>query len=478
MPQQETDYIRVAIEGELHTRSPLHIGSGEEEVQTIVRSDGEAPESTRFNALLKDGDGQPYIPGSTLRGLLRARCGDHAHLAEILFGEARQKVDENRQINWPGHAGQLRVFDATPIGATIEPERITRTSIDPVTGAARQHHLATHEVVPAGASFKLRLELDHVGDWEVQAVLGMLSGLGEDPDGQLGKSKSTGQGWIEWKLGDIHAIHRNDFLDFLRKEPAHPVQRRRRGRAPSAAPTAGKMNALWKPLTLEPGSMSRQRWRGVEFTLVPEGPVLINDPHRVTAAKGDGEPKLVYHRRADGRAEIPGATLKGWARGWCRRILLTLQPKLDDAGVDELLAELFGSTDHGMGALRFESALAENNVTHEQTFNAVDRFSGGVKPSALYTVEACWPERFSGRVHLREDKLPDWGHMLLLYLLRDAEEGDLVVGWGKAKGYGRLKLVQQAIDWKSWAVEKPEKLKAWDRALQARLEPEEEEAQA
>ena len=477
MSQQQAEYIRVAIEGELRTRSPLHIGSGEEEIQTLDRADGEEPETTRFNALLKDGDGKPYIPGSTLRGLLRARSGDHPHLAEILFGEARKKVDENRQINWPGHAGQLRVFDARLAGAGVEVERITRTSIDPVTGAARQHHLATHEVVPPGACFRLRLELDHVGEWEVQFVLGLLSSLGDDPDGQLGKSKSTGQGWIEWMPEEVSAIRCDDFLAFLRKEPPRPEARRRHRQAPSSIPTAGKMNALWKPLLLKPGIPRRREWLTIEFSLTPEGPVLVNDPHRVTAVKGDGKPKLVYHRRANGQAEIPGSTLKGWARGWCRRILLTLQPELEDARVDELLAELFGSTDHGMGAVRFESALAENNATHEQTFNAVDRFTGGVKSSALFSVEACWPARFSGCVHLREAKLPDWGRLLLLYLLRDAEEGDLVVGWGKAKGYGRLKLAQQAIDWKSWAMEKPEKLEAWDRALRKQLEPQKEEAQ-
>ncbi len=477
MSRWQADYIRVVVQGRLIALAPLHVGSGDEEEYSLGQQPEGDLEPGLVNTLLRDATGRPYIPGSTLRGLLRgllrARC-DHPHLPEILFGEARQKVDEKRQVNWPGHAGQLRVYDATfDGGGPID--RVSRTGIDPLTGAARQHHLATHEVVPPGTGFHLRLELDHVGDRELQALLGCLELLGNDPDSQLGKGKSIGQGWVEWRQGKVSVLRRTRLQDFLRQAVPNPADRagspRNRG---AGLPQAGRLKRYWETITPVPEGGGQNRWRVFDFELLPKAPVLINDPHRVDKTGREDSPDMVYHRRPDGRAEIPGSTLKGWARGWCRRILLTLQTQPDEARVEALLAELFGSTGGGMGLLRFESALAETTVTHRQTFNAIDRFSGGVKAGALYSVEAAWPDRFAGRLHVRLDKTPDWARLLLLYLLRDAEEGDLVIGWGKARGYGKLKLKQNRIHWQRWA-RKGEPLKRWHRELQAALKPAVEE---
>lgn len=38
----------------------------------------------------------------------------------------------------------------------------------------------------------------------------------------------------------------------------------------------------------------------------------------------------------------------------------------------------------------------------------------------------------------------DWWRGLLLLVLRDAIEGDLAIGWGKARGYGAFKV---EVDW-------------------------------
>ncbi len=221
MSRWQADYIRVVVQGRLIALAPLHVGSGDEEEYSLGQQPEGDQEPGLVNTLLRDATGRPYLPGSTLRGLLRARC-DHPHLAEILFGEARQKVDEKRQVNWPGHAGQLRVYDATfDGGGPID--RVSRTGIDPLTGAARQHHLATHEVVPPGTGFHLRLELDHVGDWELQALLGWLELLGDDPDSQLGKGKSIGQGWVEWRQGEVSVLRRARLQNFLRQPLPNPA---------------------------------------------------------------------------------------------------------------------------------------------------------------------------------------------------------------------------------------------------------------
>lgn len=123
-----------------------------------------------------------------------------------------------------------------------------------------------------------------------------------------------------------------------------------------------------------------------------------------------------------------------------------------DKQADQLLDQLFGSKD-GAGQVRFYDALVPFTAddVHLQTFNAVDRFTGGVKDSALYKAKALWvQEAFTGRIAYRQDKLTGWMQLLLLFAWRDAEEGDLVLGWGKSKGYGRVKLVSDHGGWQAW----------------------------
>jgi hypothetical protein len=62
--------------------------------------------------------------------------------------------------------------------------------------------------------------------------------------------------------------------------------------------------------------------------------------------------------------------------------------------------------------------------------------------------------------------MEDWLKSLLLYLLRDAMEGDLVLGWGKSKGYGRLLLTQQQINIKNYDRQTFE---TWHRQLSEKL---------
>jgi CRISPR/Cas system CSM-associated protein Csm3 (group 7 of RAMP superfamily) len=63
-----------------------------------------------------------------------------------------------------------------------------------------------------------------------------------------------------------------------------------------------------------------------------------------------------------------------------------------------------------------------------------------VKEGALYSVKALYPKNtFEGQFAYRST-LESWMKWLLLLVWRDAEEGDLVLGSDKAKGYGQLVL--------------------------------------
>jgi hypothetical protein len=75
------------------------------------------------------------------------------------------------------------------------------------------------------------------------------------------------------------------------------------------------------PAVLAPGGLE-----SLEVTIHPQAPLLVNDPGYVRLKKNqeDNFPDLQYSRTADGKALIPGRSLKGLLRARARRILATL----------------------------------------------------------------------------------------------------------------------------------------------------------
>ncbi|MGH8498417.1 MAG: RAMP superfamily CRISPR-associated protein, partial [Methylococcales bacterium] len=495
--------------------SNLHIGSGEE--KSI------ADEESLYNEWVVDANGLPYIPASSLRGWLRSRI-ENLDICKKLFGLARQKAESDDA----GNSGHARIYDALINREHPMARILSRTSIDPLTAAAKEHHLASHRVIEPGAEFSVHIELDHPEKAESEALLGALAGFGTASDWRLGQGKSIGQGKLSWQLGEVRVLRKENLKQWLRKSSiaaSRPQQRRARYRKLDVFDRMEhNQNALLDFFKVETFSVQYplSKWDSRELALQVESPILINDPERVKAREkqyeilksellGDKTPQSfeelkqridasisllkdfddprwvceirshlvafrthcdkcedphnktvlkelfdqvlnqfhkpnlpdeMYMRHRQG-ACIPGSTLKGWVRGQCRKILLTLQDVKDDKTVDGMLNEIFGDTDRDPQRVRFDDALSdvdEEKELHAQTFNAVDRFTGGVKPGALFNVEAIWPKAFRGTIHYRAERLEDWMKILLLYVLRDAEEGDLVLGWGKSKGYGRLTL--------------------------------------
>lgn len=463
-------YRRVTLSGTLTTCSELHIGTGDEATYTRA-TPTDKEEIFSFNTLLLNVDKKPYIPASTLRGYLRSLSVDDNTRA-FLFGDARQASDAIAQ----GQAGVVRVYDARLKTSGGDRAKISRTSIDAVSGTAKRHHLATHEAVPVGSVFDVEIMLEGnqrtpITEQDIATLLLALQSFGEQPSGQLGKGKSSGQGCLRWKSVSVLGLSEVDFCSWVGRPNATPLT------------SSFKPIPLDNLATLTVTGIRSGEWVEETFGLQPESPILINNPHDSDVLKkystDDAEdrkrlPNHAFMVRGK-QALVPGSTLKGWFRAHCRRILLTLaqdtsSKKAED--VDVLLKQLFGSTD-GEGHVRFYDATVAftEDDKHWQTFNAVDRFTGGVKDSALYKVRALWVrEMFSGRIAYRKDKLTGWMQLLLLFAWRDAQEGDLVLGWGKSKGYGRVRLVSEHGGWNAWLTKlDDETLQQWENELLQQL---------
>ncbi|GMV31728.1 MAG: hypothetical protein AMXMBFR59_38530 [Rhodanobacteraceae bacterium] len=452
------EYVRVRMQGRITTLSPLHVGSGS--VRSFSarlaamrrqlppnhglvlaamdpQKDDDAEDS--YAAVYCDAHGRPCIPASTLRGALRAAAPAEAR--ERLFGP--EHIDEQTG----GRSGCVRLSDArlersSPIAAAtaqqipyFDADRSTGIqhgiAIDPITGAVREHMLYRLEFVPAAAEFTFSALLLDASEQDLRHFAQAVRQLDQR---SLGKGVAQGYGRIGVSDPCWEALDATRLAEWA-ASPGAPLENHyRRLPAPVAAalPRSGR----------------------IAFQLIADGPLLIHQPGLDRAQpRGDGDAEtqdvMMCDRDSQNRPRLPGTTLKGWARARARRILHTLYARIHAArnsdiahtssAIDKAIALLFGSAGR-RSIVYFSDAIAATSATHAQTFNAIDRFTGGVMPDALYRVDAVLADRFDASLGLDVDTLDDWQRGLLLWVLRDALEGDLVLGWGKGKGYGDLRL--------------------------------------
>ncbi len=429
MSHTSIKWLRVRISGFLEVKSPLHIGNGETTETVKIenankKSQNKDKTTVLVDAVCKDSNGKPYLPATSLRGALRARRGDTA-LASKLFGKTR----EDSHLDTEAGMGKLRCYDAV---ADVEPISLSLRSgikLDPLLGVVDTHKLYTREVVPCGSRFTLTVEVDQVVDKELAALLGLLESLGVQIAGGLGAGKSKDQGRLKWALERIDVIDAEALTEWAQNDDTSLPWKKLNSEI-----SANQSLLLSSPVT-------------VDFELEFHTPWIVDAPERrrVKSAIEPQPPDLEFSRTDDGHAWLPASTLKGWLRGRSRRILMTLlvgrgcTQTLAKAQVDALLKEIFGATDRAGWLIVSDAYSQRPAAAHHQQFVAINRFTGGSSDGALYDVNAASPCTVSGRLGWKStvSASGDWRLGLFAMLARDAMEGDLVLGWGKGRGFGQ-----------------------------------------
>lgn len=222
---------KLFLEGDMVCETGLHIGAGK----------GSLDLGGADNPVVKDAFGRPYVPGSSLRGRLRALL-EHADglvgPADLIF-LSRRRGQEVRihQSELPGdeicllfgrNAGRLEKASGETIDATAAtPSRLTvydapldlesitvqmrenlddeltevksENAIDRITCQANPRTL---ERVPAGARFKVRLAMDILCEEDRELVGRLAEALRLLEDDSLGGGGSRGSGRVRfsnWK---------------------------------------------------------------------------------------------------------------------------------------------------------------------------------------------------------------------------------------------------------------------------------------
>jgi len=305
-----------------------------------------------------------------------------------------------------------------------------------------------------GSAFAVEIEADDITWDELALLLGLLERWDGGLWSALGGKRGKGWGRVEWSCVSVQVVTPAGLAEWLDNADA-PLT--------SAFATLADVAPGLKPIA--PADIApRSDTLEIPFRLLADGPILVNEPgYRRIGTKADEHPPThEFSRRPDGRSIIPGKSLIGVVRARARRILATIahqhcgaDPARAVSVAEELTKALFGDAGR-RGALWISDAEADETpedqpIPHPQFFNAIDRFTGGVKgpkgAGALFSVNACADGSYTGQVLLETARLPnkgdraDWWKGLLLLVARDAVEGDLAVGWGKAKGYGAFRVV-------------------------------------
>lgn len=232
---------KLILEGEMHCETGLHVGVGKGSLE-IGGAD---------NPVVKDAHGRPYVPGSTLRGRIRAlleqatgmavpselvfiskRKGQEVRIHQsdrpddeicILFGRSPGRMEKvgGGDIE-SNHAtpARLSVFDAPLVPESITPqmretlddeltEVKSENAIDRITSQANPRTL---ERVPAGAIFKIRMVLDMLCAEDSALMPLVAQGLRLLEDDALGGGGSRGSGRVRfnnlkltWRGKDYYA---------------------------------------------------------------------------------------------------------------------------------------------------------------------------------------------------------------------------------------------------------------------------------
>ncbi|MEM8716736.1 MAG: RAMP superfamily CRISPR-associated protein [Cyanobacteria bacterium P01_G01_bin.4] len=437
--------------------------------------------------LATNGQGEIYIPGTSLAGALRG------WMSRIYGSGEANKLWGWQDLNSSterGHASRVFVEDATVTlgGKPMTPKQMEIRSgvgIDRHSGTAAENYLYNRGVIPRGATLDFAMSVEEMSGSDSSAMDSLLLALTSE-DIRLGAAKSRGLGRV--RLSDVRYLKsdwssRAGMLKFLK----HTCDRDgfTQWNRPSEAKQVPKLKITldWKPI----------------------GPLMVK-----SEMTGDVVDILPLMGRTDGEKLaflLPGSSIKGALRSQAERIVRTvldLSEETDDLTQQmdlPLIRELFGWTTREtsgsngarqngkMGALFIEDCfsdtkhpldtlrelsqvpkdnpvdlqkllgskqLAKGQLDTQVAYHvAVDRWTGGATDGFLYTnlepFNLPWePIEFSldwQRLSSTDETSDELATVaLLLLLIRTMSERKVPLGYGTNRGMGSLALRKVTID--------------------------------
>lgn len=478
---------RWMIAGRLTTNAPLHIGNGDfiTKDSMVAEKRDEAgkviKEKVEITAIGTDRNGHPYIPGSTLKGNLRA-LADRLKLATVeeLFGSPDPEVKTS--VGGKAEFYDARAIDAAPVFTHSPPHWDAKrqtgvtasVTLDRPTKTASEQRLFHEEFVPPGVSFDVTISGQNYSDAELTDLLWLLNSFNSGA-AKLGAGTGSGNGLMRWELTDLKRMTKEDVAKWLTSGAATT------GYAALASIPLAERQALAtkaaniRSIATQPDAVT------LNIRLDFQSNFLVNDPSRT----GTIEEKKAGHTpllNVDGKPLLPASSMRGAFRAQAEKIVRTIGNEkcacyLNNNGereacrVDEMnekLTEklkplcptclLFGSTSW-KAVIDFSDFVATDSIREEklfqQEFVAIDRFTGGGAEQKKFNARSVDRPTLRGTISVDLSRLNHfakngWPLGLLALVLRDFIEGDVRLGLGAAKGYGTVRLTTENINLPEW----------------------------
>lgn len=236
----DTFKARVTLTGTLTARTALRIGAG----RSTAVADTDLP-------VVRNALGDPYIPGSSLKGALRAYaesivrgvCGDSRKAACNPVGKSEgwclpstKGMEDHAVVK--GACLVCRVFGSHGLASTVsisdlpvasgmwigQFETRNGVAIERDTETASDGKLYDFEVVPAGTTFTCRIVAENADPWQMGLLMAALRPFSRG-EGALGGARSRGLGVAEiaWVWDQCENVTRDGLLDWLTEDKAAPV---------------------------------------------------------------------------------------------------------------------------------------------------------------------------------------------------------------------------------------------------------------
>jgi CRISPR/Cas system CSM-associated protein Csm3 (group 7 of RAMP superfamily) len=416
-----------------------------------------------------------------------------------LFGDVSPQEGDDKG----GRASSLWVHDAYDASRHYGPTSVRDgVGIDRPSGAAAREGSVKFdlEVLPTGATFDVRMILRAHPDPDVQKrnekLLAVALSEWQGHRGTLGGRVARGLGGfdvdqITWHERYLDTSKR--LMDFLNRGDNDFLA----GAVASTDTQTTRLEAVrtddaFRIVSSPSGDRRKdlaayavaRAWVEADITLQFQGPMMINDLARSRRGGFDHTPWK------DGPYlqvpwVLPGSSVRGVLRSQAERIARTLATHaawqapsheqyflehcpagdpnnsrraeaplansdclLTANGVSgeeivcpvqlDLADQLFGSVRMGSRLIVEDGRLANRPELKAMDFLAIDRFTGGGRESAKFDALVLWKPAF--QVRLRLDNPAAWELGWLLLTLRDLHDGLTTLGFGAAKGFGRVEI--------------------------------------
>ena len=463
----------------LSTTSPLHIGSGEltQRDKLEVEEDG-VKRKAYINACIKDGKGEPFIPGSTVKGNFRQWLEQHLvrepaalALCHKVLGHGKGNSAKSAGGAEPEQGGTAEFLAGTLSKKIVfsdqeitpaywDPEKQTAVetaiAVNRVTRTAAAKKLFYQEVVPAGAGFTLTVAGTMPREEAALLAAALHAGFTDARPITFGGDTANGGGQMQFEKIEVSCLDREEIAQWLTRQDGTMAEAAMRSFSKEEQASLLAEGSNWLK---QAGKASHVVTINLRFA----GPFLVNDPSR---CKKSGDTSGFNHvplQEKNGDPILPVKSVRGALRSQAEKILRTLgkpccdpakpcPPVYSMADIQFLCpaCRLFGSTGWQsrvkISTISFlDSRLSpEGGLLHKQDFVAIDRFHGGSRDTAKFDATYFQQPAFTIILELNPD-VNEQAKGLLALTLRDLEEGDVFLGFGRSKGYGKILAEETTI---------------------------------